>query len=128
MLLVKTYLDKSPIHGVGVFANELIKKGTVIWQFDPRIDIIMTPEQVDKLPDTAKRFILRMAIPYPFWVDNYCIAVDNINYMNHSDDPNVSDTVPSIALQDIEQGTELTNNYYKEDHRMLDNSYFNTKW
>jgi len=45
MLLIKTYLDKSPIHGIGVFAGEFIKKGTQVWEFNPLIDIILTPEQ-----------------------------------------------------------------------------------
>ena len=33
MLLVKTYLDRSPIHGLGVYAAERIRKGTKIWRF-----------------------------------------------------------------------------------------------
>ena len=42
MLLVKTYLDKSLIHGVGVFADEFIKKGTLMWEFNPLIDVVLT--------------------------------------------------------------------------------------
>jgi hypothetical protein len=38
MLLVKTYLSASPIHGIGLFAAEPIAKGTVIWCFDERVD------------------------------------------------------------------------------------------
>ena len=33
MLLVKTYLDKSRIHGLGVFAAQPICKGAKIWRF-----------------------------------------------------------------------------------------------
>ena len=33
MLLVRTYLDKSSIHGLGVFADQVIRKGTRIWTF-----------------------------------------------------------------------------------------------
>jgi SET domain-containing protein len=33
MLLVKTYLDKSAIHGLGVFAGEVIRKGAKVWRF-----------------------------------------------------------------------------------------------
>ena len=57
MLLIKTYLDKSPIHGVGVFANEFVKKGTVVWQFNPLVDIILTEEQLNELPEVIKEFI-----------------------------------------------------------------------
>lgn len=42
MLLVKTRLGISSIHGIGLFADELIPKGTVTWRFmnhsaDPNI-------------------------------------------------------------------------------------------
>ena len=34
MLLVRTYLDKSAIHGLGVFAGEVIRKGTKVrWKW-----------------------------------------------------------------------------------------------
>ena len=33
MLLVKTRLAPSPIAGIGLFADEDIKKGTVTWRF-----------------------------------------------------------------------------------------------
>jgi len=34
MFLVKTYLDKSKIRGIGLFADEFIPKGTLIWKFN----------------------------------------------------------------------------------------------
>jgi hypothetical protein len=118
MLLIKTYLDKSPIQGVGVFANEFVKKGTPVWKFNPLIDIILIPEQLVELPEATREFIDSVAISYPYGSDNFCLSVDNANYMNHSDAPNVSsDTEPNIALRDIPKGTELTVDYYKEDHR-----------
>ena len=50
MLLVKTYLDKSPIHGIGVFAAERIPKGTKIWRFVDGFDRCYTPKQFARLP------------------------------------------------------------------------------
>ena len=38
MYLVKTYLDKSGIHGMGVFAGEDIPKGTIVWDFVEGVD------------------------------------------------------------------------------------------
>ncbi|MCI5157500.1 MAG: SET domain-containing protein-lysine N-methyltransferase, partial [Candidatus Electrothrix sp. AUS1_2] len=84
MLLVKTYLDKSPIHGVGVFAGEFIPKGTLVWKFDPLIDIVLTSEQTSSLPPVAKEFIEFVGISYPFGEDTYCLSLDNAQYMNHS--------------------------------------------
>lgn len=118
MLLVKTYLDKSLIHGVGVFAGEFIAKGTLVWKFDPLIDIIMPPEQFSELPESAKDFIISHAVPYPFGADNYCLSLDNAQYMNHSPEHNLQpDNEGDSALVDIPEGTELTVDYFLEDHR-----------
>ena len=57
MLLVKTYLDKSPIHGLGVFAAEPIPKGTKIWRFVEGFDRCYTPKQFAKLPKAARDFL-----------------------------------------------------------------------
>ncbi len=38
MLLVKTFLDKSAIHDIDLFAAEGIRKGTVVWKFNPLVD------------------------------------------------------------------------------------------
>uniref|UniRef100_UPI0040570A56 SET domain-containing protein n=1 Tax=Candidatus Electrothrix sp. TaxID=2170559 RepID=UPI0040570A56 len=118
MLLVKTYLDKSTIHGVGVFAGEFIPKGTLVWKFDPLIDIILSPEQVGGMPEAAKEFVLSHSVPYPYGADNYCMTLDNSQYMNHSPEHNLQlDNQVFHALIDIFEGTELTSNYYQEDHR-----------
>ena len=45
MLLVKTYLEKSAIHGLGVFAGEFIAKGTKIWRFVEDFDRAYSPKQ-----------------------------------------------------------------------------------
>ena len=121
MLLIKTYLDKSPIHGIGVFADEFIKKGTLVWKFNPLIDIILTPEQRQKLPEVTRDFINYISVPYPFGADNYCLSLDNAQYMNHSDDPNMGPDAKKggdIALRDIPKGAEMTVDYRVEDHRI----------
>ena len=40
MLLVKTRLGASAIHGIGLFADEFIPKDTVTWRFTPGLDQI----------------------------------------------------------------------------------------
>jgi hypothetical protein len=121
MLLIKTYLDKSSIHGIGVFADEFVNKGTLVWKFNPLIDIILTEEQLNELPEVTRKFVKVIAFSYPFEVDNYCMCLDHAQYMNHSNMPNVDNTKQAtygdIALLDIQKGTELTVDYYKEDHR-----------
>ncbi len=50
MLLVKTQLKNSRIHGVGIFADEDIPKGTAIWRDYEGFDLEYSVEAVDKLP------------------------------------------------------------------------------
>ncbi len=38
MLLVKTKIGQSNISGIGVFADEFIPKGTVIWRYQEGFD------------------------------------------------------------------------------------------
>ena len=57
MLLVKSYLDKSPLHGLGVFAGEFIRKGTKIWRFVEGFDRAYSPKQFAGLPKLARDFI-----------------------------------------------------------------------
>ena len=80
MLLVKTYLDKSPIHGIGVFAAERIKKGTKIWRFVEGFDRCYTPKQFARLPKPARDFLKS----YAYRVDGEILfTVDDDHYINH---------------------------------------------
>ena len=38
-MTVKTIIKESDIHGIGLFADEFIPKGTKIWEFTPNFDI-----------------------------------------------------------------------------------------
>ena len=57
MLLIKAYLDKSPIHGIGVFAGETIRKDQKIWRFAYGFDRFYTRKRLAKLPKAARDFI-----------------------------------------------------------------------
>ena len=113
MLLVKTYIDKSPIHGIGVFAGEFIRKGTKIWRFVDGFDRIYTFEQFAKLPKPARDFLKN----YGYRVDGEVLfTVDNDRHMNHSDTPNTylyNGYV--IARCNIRKGVEITNDYREFD-------------
>ena len=113
MLLVKTYLDKSPIHGIGVFAAERIRKGTKIWRFVEGFDRCYTPKQFARLPKPAREFLKS----YAYRVDGeILLTVDDDHYSNHSDAPNTSlHNGYAIAARDIPKGGEITNDYREFD-------------
>lgn len=113
MLLVKTYLDKSPIHGLGVFAGEFIRKGTKIWRFVEGFDRCYTPKQFAKLPKPAREFLKN----YGYRVDGEVLfTVDNDHHMNHSEKPNtLLRGGYVIAVRNIAKGVEITNDYREFD-------------
>jgi len=113
MLLVKTYLDKSPIHGVGVFAGEFIRKGTKIWRFVKGFDRFYSPKEFARLPKPARDFIKQ----HGYRVDGEILfTVDHDRHMNHSNDPNTYlHNGYAIARCNIRKGVEITNDYREFD-------------
>jgi len=113
MLLVKTYLDRSPIHGLGVFAGEFIRKGTKIWRFVEGFDRCYSPKQFAKLPKPARDYLES----YAYRVDGEILfTVDNDHYINHSDDANTFwRSGYSIATRNIRKDEEITNDYREFD-------------
>jgi SET domain-containing protein len=116
MLLVKTKIGQSAIHGMGLFAAEPIPKGTVIWRFDHRIDHLLNRESVESLPEVAREHVLR----YCGLLENgkYLQTGDHDRFINHSAEPNTISR-PFLedltAARDIAEGEEIT-----EDYRVFD--------
>ena len=116
MLLVKTYLNKSKIQGIGLFADEFISKGTIVWKFVSGFDFALKKKDLNKLPEIAKSWVLR----YGYYHENeggYVICVDDARFFNHSENPNTDDTtkIGTIAKKDIKKGEEITCNYLDFD-------------
>jgi SET domain-containing protein len=109
MLLVKTYLDKSTIHGLGVFAGETIRTGTKIWRFVYGFDRVYSSKEFAKLPKPARDYIQL----YGYRVDGEIIlTVDHDRHINHSAEPNtILKNGYVIARRNIAKGAEITNDY-----------------
>jgi SET domain-containing protein len=86
-MLVKTYVAPSKIHGLGIFAQEYIPNGTIIWRYIKGFDRRYTQEEINKLPKQAKEYIGTYG-----WRSAksglICIGLDNDKYFNHSETPN----------------------------------------
>jgi hypothetical protein len=124
MLLVKTRLGQSQIEGIGLFAAEPIKAGTVTWRFLDGYDQCFTAEQIAALPAVAREAIETYTyLHQPGGLYVYCL--DNARFMNHADDPNTAGVHVDgaiegydIATRDIAEGEELTC-----DYRLFDGNY-----
>lgn len=127
MLIVKTYLSPSNTHGMGVFADEDIKKGSVVWEFTNYVDKLLSEEEFEALPEKPKEFITEYG-----WIDKdfsrgMIICADNARFINHADFPNTHYTTftKSIANRDIAKGEELTCDYRELCMEYADLPYVN---
>lgn len=113
MFIVNTYIARSDIEGVGVFAAEPIAKGQVISAFEPGFDRLIPMDAYLSAPPHLKALLDRYAFPHPKRPDFIFYEVDNSRFMNHSDTPNTdyTDCDAGRALRDIAAGEELTCNY-----------------
>ena len=117
MLLIPTYVAPSSIEGVGVFADQPIAAGTLIWRLDPALDRLIPRDEVAKLEPLFQRFVERYSYPYPHDPNLLIVELDNGRFMNHADAPNTrfSDPDSGYTLRDIAAGEELTCNYSEFD-------------
>jgi SET domain-containing protein len=109
MLLVRTYLDSSAIHGFGVFADEFIRKGTKVWRFVDGFDRAYSPKEFARLPKAAKNYIQ----VHGYRVDGeILLTADHDHHMNHSEHANTHwENGHIVASRNIPKGAEITNNY-----------------
>ncbi len=133
MLMVKTFVAPSPIHGLGLFAAEPIEKGQVVSRFVPGFDSICEPALFVTLPKVAQAFLRcygfplqelaeQLGRPAVELVGGWALEVDNMRFCNHSDIPNISATGPVRALRDIQANEELFQRYYdyNPDYEFID--------
>lgn len=114
MLLVKTKIGPSKIHGFGLFADQFIPKDTPIWEFTDGLDIKLTEEDLKKLSEPAKEQYLNYC--YHSMVDGtYVLCFDDARFMNHSREPNMKGVDSAkhkegrdVAARNIQPGEELT--------------------
>lgn len=131
MLRVKTVVKHSQIEGVGLFADQNIKKGEAVWQFTPETCATFTEQQIKELTNSHHKPeipIILYYLTYCYYQKNlnsliYCL--DNGRYVNHAERPTLGNPQDpplngkgwqySVALRDIEKGEELTENYNTYD-------------
>lgn len=116
MLLVKSFLKFSDIHGVGCFAAEDIKAGQVVWKFDPILDVELDAEKISEFPESVQSFLFMYAYGQQTGTKKtFILCGDHARHMNHSDNPNLIEAGDgnafNIAARDIKAGEELTCDY-----------------
>jgi uncharacterized protein len=120
MMLVRTCVRPSSIHGLGLFAVEDIPGSTPIWRFEPGFDHELSDASLAALPQPAREHVRWFGF---ITRDNGLVILsgDHACFMNHSPNPNTgapADAAPpvtTVALRAIAVGEELTCDYFAFD-------------
>ena len=123
-MCVKSKIGPSKIQGIGLFADEFISKGTVIFRFVLGFDLKFSAKEMKKLPPQTRKYLKKYT-----WLSKksgkYCFSLDNNRYINHSRNPNAlskyyknEEEVVTKAIKNIKKGEEIT-----EDYRTLEKNY-----
>ena len=112
MLVVKTKLKEIKGKGIGLIADQEVKKGQVTWKFNPIIDIKVNKKDI---PEEAKDFFKTYAVDDGG--DYLLLNTDNTRFTNHSDNPNTKTAGKNknVAVRDIHVGEEITIDYNEID-------------
>jgi SET domain-containing protein len=120
MMLIRTRVAPSAIHGMGLFAVEAAPKGTLVWRFEKGFDREFSPEEFATLSAEAQAHLRWFA-----YVDSSTgrrvLSGDHTCFMNHSPTPNTGAApcavlpIVTSALRDVAAGEELTCDYWAFD-------------
>jgi hypothetical protein len=101
------------------FLEEPVRKGQVVWRYDPRADVAIPDNEIKSFPPAVQDYL--KIYTYIAVVDGrrmMILCADNSKHVNHADPPNLVNTpdgMQEIAARDIAAGEELTCNYFVSD-------------
>ena len=104
MLVIRTRLGPSKIHGIGLFADEFIPKGTVTWQFKDGFDVRLQQRAIDSLSEPAREQVLKYSY-FDKQLGLYELCSDDARFFNHADEPNTA-SVESAAGGYVDVATQ----------------------
>jgi SET domain-containing protein len=128
MLRIKTKLGISKIDGIGLFADQLIPRDTVVWEYNPLIDLKLKEDEIATLAEGARQQVQKYSYRDEL-TGLYIFCGDDARFFNHSDEPNCVDVTwgpfggRTIATRDIQVGEELTCNYASFDMDLMEGKY-----
>lgn len=113
MMLIKSYVAPSGIHGNGLFAAEDIKSGAKIWEFMDGLEVLIEAASLATLPEAVRDYLECYSYPHYFDKNMLVLDGDHGRFMNHNELPNTDFKSPAsgYAMRDIAAGEELTCNY-----------------
>ena len=119
MLLIKTFLDRSVLHGVGLFAGQNLIIGTLVWELNDLVDLKFTLGEWNFLKERISLQSFNNLLRLSYKENGFIyLCIDNAQFMNHSRTCcNISHDFAfknrMYASRDILKGEELLCNYHE---------------
>jgi len=125
MLTIRTKIKPStiPDAGLGLFADQDIKKGTVTWVFCPGYDTILSKDDLLRMSEPSRIKFLNYCY-FDKHIKKFILCGDDDRFVNHSKDRanlvqnqkhDGKDNGVVLAARDIKKGEELLCDYYEYD-------------
>ncbi len=106
MLTIKTHVANAGSKGLGLFADEFVPAGKLVWKEDFGFDVRIPNKN---LSDERLEFVRHYGC---LDGDEWQVCLDNARFINHSFSPNINTVDDSCyALRDICVGEEIVINY-----------------
>ena len=118
MLTVPTYLDRSSLHGIGLFSGSFLAEGELVWEYNPRVDLTFKPDEWVVLKrELSSCSFDNLRIHSYKEKGRLVLCLDNARFMNHCcslanvcQDPEKD---RMFATRDVATGEELLCNYFE---------------
>ncbi len=122
MITIPTYLDRSTLAGIGIFAKEPLLCGEAVWEFNALVDLKFTPQQWRHLKEQLAVHSFENLRTHSYKEKGFLVlCMDNARFMNHSSDrANViqdGNIDRMYAARDISAGEELLCDYAEYSDR-----------
>lgn len=115
MIHTSYILKESPLHGIGLFTQEDLSKGQLVYTASPLLDVNITQQEFDSLSENEQNEIRW----WGFWdepTQRWHVDFDVSKFINHSSNATLtqdSDHTEAylITTRNVNAGEELTQDY-----------------
>ncbi len=115
MLMVKTYMAPSKVHGIGLYAAEDIPAHTIVWKFHAFVDKVLTGSDFFRICQGIDTPALHHILSSTYKRSGqYFYLTDNARFINHSEEGSniiFVDDFSEVASRHIYPGEEILENY-----------------
>jgi hypothetical protein len=116
MILIDYIIKPSQLGGLGIFSNQLVNVGQIVWKNNSDSEMIISAEKFDVCSEYLKSIFRRYGYKTK-GRDEWRLPLDDSRFFNHSLNPSIveNENGDYISISQINVGDEVTCNYKEFD-------------